>query len=395
MFIKIILNYLIGYVSIVVEGYYIERFINICKSKNIYFWNMKREKASILHANVGIKEFKELKAIAKKLKCHLKIERKRGLPFIFNKYKKRKIFFALLLLVMVLLTSLSNYVWNVEITGLQKISNEEILIQLEDAGLKVGTSKNKIDIKNIINDIRLKRDDIAWIGINIEGTNAKVEIVEATQKPEIIDENEYCNIISDKECMITKINVQNGTAIAKIGDIVKIGDVLVEGKIQGKYTDAIYVNSQAEIQGKVWYSKKKYEDFNQTIEEKTGNIENKYAIKFNNFQINFYKTLSKFQNYDTINEEKKLSIFSNFYLPIEIIKISNHEKITKNITYSENDLKNKIIKELEEELKKEIGEEKDIINRYMYYNKTDTGIEIELVYEVLENIGTKEKININ
>ena len=168
MFIKIILNYLIGYVSIVVEGYYIERFINICKSKNIYFWNMKREKASILHANVGIKEFKELKAIAKKLKCHLKIERKRGLPFIFNKYKKRKIFFALLLLVMILLTSLSNYVWNVEITGTQKISKEEILIQLEDAGLKVGTSKNKIDIKNIINEIRLNRDVIYWILINVE-----------------------------------------------------------------------------------------------------------------------------------------------------------------------------------------------------------------------------------
>lgn len=144
----------------------------------------------------------------------------------------------------------------------------------------------------------------------------------------------------------------------------------------------------------MWYSKKKYEDFEQVIQEETGNEENKYAIKFNNFQINFFKTLSKFENYDTINEEKKLSIFSNFYLPIEIIKISNHEKITRNITYSENELKNKIIEELEKELQEEIGEEKNIIDRYMYYKNTQTGIEIELVYEVLENIGTKEKINI-
>ncbi len=222
MFVKIFFNYIIGYVSIVVEGYYIERFINICKSKNIFFWNMKREKSSLLYANVGIKEFKQLKSIAKKLKCNIKIKRKRGLPFIFNKYKKRKIFVVLLLLVVVLLTTCSNYVWNVEITGLENISYEEISDQLEEAGLAVGISKNKIDVKKITNDIRLKRDDIAWIGINITGTNAKVEIVEAKEKPEIIDENEYCNIIADKECMITKINVQNGTAMVKKGDIVKV-----------------------------------------------------------------------------------------------------------------------------------------------------------------------------
>lgn len=222
MFVKIFLNYIMGYVSIVVEGYYIERFVNICKSKNIFFWNMKREKASVLHANVGIKEFKQLKVIAKKLKCRIKIERKKGLPFIFNKYKKRKVFFLLLIMVVILLGVCSSYVWNVEVTGVEKISYEEIYSDLEESGLKIGANKRKVDTKRIINNIRLKRNDIAWIGINITGTNAIVEIVEAKEKPEIVDESDFCNIISDKECMITKLNVQNGTAIAKVGDIVKV-----------------------------------------------------------------------------------------------------------------------------------------------------------------------------
>ena len=34
MFIKIMLSYVLGYLKLSVEGYYIERFINICK-KNI------------------------------------------------------------------------------------------------------------------------------------------------------------------------------------------------------------------------------------------------------------------------------------------------------------------------------------------------------------------------
>ncbi|MBQ9297802.1 MAG: sporulation protein YqfD [Clostridia bacterium] len=158
--------------------------------------------------------------------------------------------------------------------------------------------------------------------------------------------------------------------------------------------DAIYVNSSAEIEGKTWYSKTKEEKFKQELENKTGNIENKYAIKFNNFEINLYKTLSKFKNYDTIREKNKLSFFSNFYLPIELIKITNYEKRIDNVEYQENELKTKMIKELEQELNAEIGENKNISNKYVNYKKLEDGLKLELVYEILENIGTKEKINV-
>lgn len=58
-------------------------------------------------------------------------------------------------------------------------------------------------------------------GIHIKGTNVIIEIVEADKKPDIIDEKEYCNIITKSDGVITKINVQNGTALVKEGDVVK------------------------------------------------------------------------------------------------------------------------------------------------------------------------------
>ena len=63
---KILINYVLGFVDIVVEGYYIERFINICASKSIFLWNLKREKSTILHARVGKRDFKRLKSFCKK-----------------------------------------------------------------------------------------------------------------------------------------------------------------------------------------------------------------------------------------------------------------------------------------------------------------------------------------
>ena len=220
MFFKTLIYYILGYVNISVEGYFIERFINICISKNILLWNLKRKKSSFLYTNIGIKDFKKIKQIAKTTKCRVKIESKKGLPFLLHKYKKRKIFIASLIIILLFIFGISNFIWNIEIIGNTTIPKEEIIQELNDNGLKIGILKQKVDSKEIINNIRLQRNDIAWIGINITGTNAIVEIVEADVKPEIVDENEYCNIVSDKDGVITKINVQNGTRPVKEGDIV-------------------------------------------------------------------------------------------------------------------------------------------------------------------------------
>ena len=394
MFFKILFNYILGYVNIKIEGFYIERFINICKSKGILLWNMKREKSSILYANISINDFKILKNISKTSSCNIKLTKKMGLPFIFNKYKKRKIFFILLIFVLIVLLISSNYIWNIEIIGDNRIDKNEIIEELKNNGLSIGVAKSKLDTKSVINDIRMKREDIAWIGIDIKGTNAIVEIVESEKKPDIVKTDEYCNIISEKSGIITRINVSNGTAKVKVGDIVKEGDILVEGKLEGKYTEPIYVHAAADIEIKTWYSIRKNFEYKQVIEQKTGNTETKYSIKINNLQINFYKVLSKFENYDTISENKKLSLFSNFYLPIEIIKQENYEKKYEAVQYSKDELKKKSINELEEELNKQINEEKNILNRYVNIKENNEFIDIELVYEVLESVGTKEKINI-
>ena len=391
MIIKRLLSYILGYVSITVEGYFLERFINICTAKRILLSKMRREKSTILHANIDITDFKQIREIAKATKCRVKIINKKGIPFLLKKYKKRKIFVFFLILIIICIFTASKFVWNIEIIGETKIPKEELLEELKEYGLYIGKFKESINTKAIISEIRLKRDDISWMGIEIKGTNVIVEVVDMTQKPEIVDNDEYCNIISDKEGIITKISVQNGMAAVKEGDIVKEGTVLVNGYLEGKYTGIRYVHSQADIEAKVWYSEKIKAYKNTEEDVRTGNEEKKYSIKFNNFKINFYKTLSKFQNYDTIEENKKLILFSNFYLPIELIKTTNYETEKEIITYGNEELKEKTIGELEEKIESRIAQG-NVINKRINCNEEDDYIEIEVIYEVLQNIGTKEKI---
>ena len=322
----------------------------------------------------------------------MKIKKKKGLPFILHRYKKRKIFAILLILVIALIMVSSQYVWNIEIVEENGEKLENIQESIEEAGLKVGKEKSKINTKEIINEVRLKRDDVAWMGIELKGTNAIVKLVKSAQKPEIIDENEYCSIVADKAGVITKINAQSGTANVKVGDTINVGDTLINGWMEGKYTGIRYVHAKGEIEAKVWHTKNIHIDYNVTEKAKTGNIEEKYSIKFNNFKINLYKGLSKFQIYDTIETESKLRIFSDFYLPISIIKTTNYEVKQEQKKYTVEEAKSLGIQELEAEFDKEIEDKTKITNKIINTYETENGIDVYLTYEVLENIGTNEKI---
>ncbi|MDE5830771.1 MAG: sporulation protein YqfD, partial [Clostridia bacterium] len=72
----------------------------------------------------------------------------------------------------------------------------------------------------------------------------------------------------------------------------------------------------------------------QTSVKETGKTQKKYCIKINNFEINLNKRLPKFQKYDTINEDKKMKLFSDFYLPITLGISTYYELEEENNLYT-------------------------------------------------------------
>ena len=392
MYIGILLRLILGYVRIEVEGYYIERFINICTNKKILIWNIKREKGVKLYLNIGISDFRKLSEIARKTKCKIKIRKKRGIPFLLNKYKKRKIFAIFLILICILIYISSGYVWNIEINVEDNLELENIEEELESLGLKKGIRKDEIDPNSIINKLRLERNDISWVGIDIEGTNVIVNIVKADEAPTIVDNKDYCNIIAKKSGIITKITARNGTAQVKVGDTVQEGTILIAGVMQGKYTDERKVHSLGEVEAKVWYTKSEKVYYNQTLRNKTGAEEVKYEINFNNYKLNLYRNLSSFDLYETEVEEKNLRIGPNFYLPIGVTKKVNKEEYEEQKTYSTEEAKNIAIENLSKSIEEEIENKDKICDKIINTTETANYVEVCMTYEVVESIGEDKKI---
>ena len=392
MYIKLLIRLIVGYVRIEVEGYYIERFINICTNKKILIWNLKREKGVKLYLSIGINDFKKLSAIARKTNCKVKILRKRGVPFLLNRYKKRKLFAIFLILILALIFTSSRYVWNVDISIKDNLELENISKDIENLGITRGIPKNRIDTEKVINELRLQRDDIAWVGIDIVGTSVKINIVKADKSPDIIKNTDYCNIVAKKAGTIQKITAQNGTAVVNVGDTVQKGDILIAGYMEGKYTDTRYVHSLGEVDAIILYEKSKEVRFNQDIYHYTGNEENKYEISFNTWKIKLYKNFSKFNLYEITTEEKNIKLLDNFYLPISIKKITNKEQTKENKTYSIEEAVNIGEKELSPEIEKEIENKDMIIDKNVKKEEYENSVIVTVIYSVLENIGENQKI---
>lgn len=350
MFFKIIFMKISGMVKIKLEGFFIERFLNLCKNEGIILDSLSRENSTYIRFKILKSDFKKIKRIARKTKCRVRIEEKIGLPFILNKYKKRKMFAVALGVIAFFIIIASNFIWEININGLNNIAREDMLHLLNEKGVKLGSVKYGLNVEKIENEIKIERKDIAWIGINFDGTSVIVNIKEAIEIPELLDESISTNVIAKEDAIIEKIVVRSGTARVNVGDKVKKGDILIEGVMEGMYKGIRDVHADGIVMGKIFYEKEIKENYLQKNKVKTGNVEKKNIINFKKFKINFNKGLSKFEKYDTIRTNNKIRLFSNFYIPVEIEKVVFEEYYLEDKIYSEEELKDKLINQLENEL---------------------------------------------
>ena len=179
----------------------------------------------------------------------------------------------------------------------------------------------------------------------------------------------------------------------RFGDTVEEGDLLVEGIMEGEYTENRYVHATADIIANVYYEKEETMDLVQENYVATGDEKVNYSLNINNFKINFNKPLPKFKNYDTIETCKKLKLFSNFYIPVEIIKTTYIEKRVECQEYTPEELS----KELQIKLKQELLEENDIsendiIEIIPIITENENSVTVKIICVISEEIGISERV---
>ena len=80
-----------GSVTILVRGNQLERFLNLCRSRNISMEHIRRKEGQIT-ARIKIRDFFRLRPVRNKTGVHIQVTEKQGMPFFFYEAKKGRLF---------------------------------------------------------------------------------------------------------------------------------------------------------------------------------------------------------------------------------------------------------------------------------------------------------------
>ena len=347
-------HFLSGYCQIVLSGANQERFLNLCASKQILLWNIKREgKHYVFYISRG--GCAELTEIAEKTGSKFQCVQKKGLPYLFCRYRKRKILLLTLFVCISVFCIMSSFIWQVQTIGSYSHSEEELLDYLKKKGIKSGTKISGISCAKLEEEIRKDFEDIAWVSCERKGTLLRVWVKETLDKRDWKEEEKKrdtpCNLVASKAGRIDSILVRSGSAMVKPGDTVKAGDVLISGIVEikddaGEVAEETMVKAQGDIYA---VSQISYEDILPLIYYKkiyTGKTEKNYRLLVSDYVIKIPGKKEIYTNYDEQSQEVLLHIGPQFYLPISFFILTKQEYKISQKQYSITEAKKEIRKRL-------------------------------------------------
>lgn len=385
-------DFLNGFIVVRVEGLNPEKFINICSRNGINLWDINKKSYTVIEFKMKHREYKYLKDIVKKTSSRTKIIKKKGFNFLYGKIRRRKFFIIGIAAFLAIILYLSNLVWIIDITGCKKISRVLVYDNLKISGLKVGSPKSKINLREIENKVLKQMNGISIINIKFIGTRAKVEIVERTMPPDILPLDKPANIIALKDGIITKVLSYKGQPLVQMDDYVKKGQILISGVItDNTNVPSKIVHAMGIVSAKTWYEAKKEVNLDYKFEIPTGRLKKKVYYNIMGRKICVKNDKIDFKLYDKTEEKNFLKVLE-YETPIEIITEYYYEKESKVTRLSGEEAIQIAISEAEKELDDKLPDNPQILEKNIEKNIEGNTAVVRVLCIVNESIGVLEEI---
>lgn len=334
------ISFIRGYYTVTVEGLDTESFLNYLIRNKIYVYNVNRMEKSKIQFNIDRNNYKKLKKIHRSNKFKIKVKKQTGIPFIAKRIYTYRGMVICAIISLIILMSTSQFVTDVYITAPEGIDKTALKKELYIQGVKPGVYKKSIDRKIVRENIMGKFKQIAYVSINVKGTNIFVNITKKDESQNSDENSNYCNIIAQKDGIIEKIVPRSGEAIVQEGDIVKKGDVLINGA---------NTTAQPEVWAMTFYEAKKTSNYIDIKNQRTGNKKNVYTISFYDKKYKILRNI-KYRDYEIENNIKELRL-GDYTFPVKITVSTFYEvkKVENKIDVEKlkKELSSKVLKQLE------------------------------------------------
>ena len=386
------LHFIIGYTVISVAVEDTVRLINAFSARRIVYHDMG-EHGGRRYFRLSALTYFKVTVICDRLCIEIKTEKKRGTPFLLGGLFRR---WGLLVggAVAVLCIVLSeSVIWDVRITGNERVSDEVIISTLEECGVGVGTPLSRIDVDSVENRFLIASDDISWITVNIIGTLAEVEVREV-QRAEVEPDYVCSNLVASENGRIVELQEVRGDVCVQIGEDVSKGQLLVSGVYGSETSPVRFVRSRGKvfaacerehfIEIPLEYEKKVY----------TGEKKIKKSIIFFKKEVKFFgNSGNSYASCDTIEVVKYFDFFGLGKLPVGIRTVTYEEYTLQTAVMTEDEAREEALRVLWQRAL-ETTPDAQLLDKSLSEEITDRAYVIRANITTLENIAVEQEVKV-
>ena len=379
-----------------IEGFEISRLISVCMKHRIRFKNLIYIDDTAVETLIREEDLVKLKQIAGN-RYRISVKSSGGyMPFLMYIWKRKTTIIGIGIFVFLIIYQ-SLFVAEIQVTGYKSISETEIRQTLAEAGLYEG-ARIKLDTSDIKLAVFSMSDNITYISVKYEGRKAIVDIVEAEYREIKKDKNTRpCNIVSDTDCYIDTIKVYNGERNVREGQYVKKGKVLISGRVPMESTaygtpaekiKEYYVHADGEVTGVRPCEYIFYEEKQEYIKEKTGRFIPYINVRLGDMTFSSENITGSFK----ISQREAFKTLKSTIIPVKIETGRINEIQLKKHKRSKADIKKAAEARLRAEIKENLPEDAQIINKSLKFSSEENIIVIYVQLEVRQKIGKEEEI---
>lgn len=323
---------------------------------------------------------------------NIKIVRYYGKLRIIKRIKKDIFILSSLLISLLLIYTLSNIIFKIEVIHSNNNIIKLVTKELEDNGIKkYKFVKNYQEIEKIKNKIlEENKDTLEWLEIIREGTKYTIRVEERiiNNKPK---DNKIYNIVASKNAVIKNIYAESGEKVRSINTYVKKGDIIISSDITLPNNEKISKTASGKVQGEVWYNINIEYPYQYHEIKYTGNKKKVLVLNLLNKRISFFD----FHKYKTFNRNIKY-IFNNNITPISLIYEDEYETNIINEVYDYNTAREKAITKAKEKILEKYPNIKDITNiKIIKEEDKKNKISLNLFVTCLEDITEYQEVDNN
>ncbi len=319
------LHYVFGEYVFSADSRSFPRLTTLMQKNGFNFWGTRYEDERISFC-VTLQSAERVVNLAREASIPIELSAKRGIPFIFSRYRRRYGMLLGLIIGLFLMFWSQLFVWKVTVSGNSEIKIAEIEQALSECGISVGSFIPNIDTLGDANRLLMSCRGLSSAAVSINGTHVHISVLERKNVPDIVNANGFFNVVASADGVILDVNAANGTPEVREGEVVYEGELLINSFITGKNGSCRPTHARGTVFAAVSKTFNIEIPLSRVTKNFTGNRQTRYVYTILGKEIpTFSQGQSDYEYFDATVSERTVKLFGFIELPIK----------EKRITYSE------------------------------------------------------------